>query len=227
MKTYIGTSGWSYDWNKGKSLEWYVQNSGLDAIEINATFYRFPTSASAMSWAQKGGQLRWSVKVNHSVTHHSKFGQRSEDLFRRFKEPLAPLDKNIDFYLFQLPPDFFPKDANRISEFAGKVSLGKRFAFEPRNKEWFSPEWTEWAKDNCMTFVSVDAPDLPRNIYAANDTVYLRMHGRVSWYRYNYSEAELEEIAEKIMEVKPRRAYIFFNNDHNMLRNARMMRGLF
>ncbi len=224
MKIYIGTSGWSYDWNKGKSLDWYVENSGLDAIEINATFYRFPSANAAKSWAKKGHQLRWSVKVNNSITHHSKFGQRAEELFWRFSESLAPLDKNIDVYLFQLPRDFLPKDANRIAEFANKVNLGKRFAFEPRNREWFLPEWAEWAKDNGMTRVSVDAPDLPGEIYATTDAVYLRMHGRISWYRYNYSETELKEIAKKISATKPKKAYVFFNNDHYMLENAQAMK---
>ncbi|RLF12723.1 MAG: DUF72 domain-containing protein, partial [Thermoprotei archaeon] len=39
MRVYIGTSGWLYDWNLDGSLDWYVKNSGLNAVELNASFY--------------------------------------------------------------------------------------------------------------------------------------------------------------------------------------------
>ncbi|HZD42950.1 MAG TPA: DUF72 domain-containing protein, partial [Methanomicrobiales archaeon] len=56
--------------------------------------------------------------------------------------------------------------------------------------------------------------------------VYLRMHGRDRWYQYDYSPQELQETARIIRESGAERAYIFFNNDHNMLQNARMMWGI-
>lgn len=30
MKIYVGTSGWLYSWNEGRSFEWYVENSKLN-----------------------------------------------------------------------------------------------------------------------------------------------------------------------------------------------------
>ena len=77
-----------------------------------------------------------------------------------------------------------------------------------------------------MTLVSVDAPsftELPRNIYCVNGIVYLRMHGRTGWYSHYYTNEELEEIKEKIVEKNPRKVYIFFNNDTNMRENALRM----
>ncbi len=41
------------------------------------------------------------------------------------------------------------------------------------------------------------------------------MLGRSSWYAHDYSYEELVEVA--------RRVYVFFNNDHWMLGNARTM----
>ncbi|MFP3209319.1 MAG: DUF72 domain-containing protein, partial [Nitrososphaeria archaeon] len=38
MEPYVGTSGWSYAWNPD-GLEWYVRNSGLNAVELNSSFY--------------------------------------------------------------------------------------------------------------------------------------------------------------------------------------------
>ena len=51
----------------------------------------------------------------------------------------------------------------------------------------------------------------------------MRMHGREGWYSYNYSQKEIEETVRKISEFGPEKIYIYFNNDHNMLENARIV----
>jgi uncharacterized protein YecE (DUF72 family) len=49
------------------------------------------------------------------------------------------------------------------------------------------------------------------------------MHGRTEWYAHLYSVEELKEVAERILSIKPEKAYVFFNNDHAMLENSRKM----
>ncbi|MEO0099341.1 MAG: DUF72 domain-containing protein, partial [candidate division WOR-3 bacterium] len=49
-------------------------------------------------------------------------------------------------------------------------------------------------------------------------------HGRSGWYSHDYSDRELKEIAEKVISVKPKLVYIFFNNDQAMLKNAQRMK---
>ena len=53
MRVFIGTSGWSYNWNKGKSLDWYAHDTDLNAIELNMSFYRFPDRHMIESCAKK------------------------------------------------------------------------------------------------------------------------------------------------------------------------------
>jgi uncharacterized protein YecE (DUF72 family) len=71
-EVYVGTSGWSYSWNQGNSLEWYLKHSGLNAIELNMSSYRFPYSNMVKSWATKGKDLARVVKVHRSITHFQK-----------------------------------------------------------------------------------------------------------------------------------------------------------
>ena len=66
MKFFVGTSGWMYDWNEESSLDWYVKNSRLNAIELNASFYRFPFPNQVKHWAVAGKSLSWAVKVEPS-----------------------------------------------------------------------------------------------------------------------------------------------------------------
>jgi uncharacterized protein YecE (DUF72 family) len=71
--------------------------------------------------------------------------------------------------------------------------------------------------------VSVDSPDFPRDVFNTSGVVYLRMHGRTEWYAHLYSLEELKEVAERILSIKPEKAYVFFNNDQAMLENSRKM----
>jgi len=219
MKCFIGTSGWLYGWNKGKSLDWYVGESGLNAIELNASFYRYPYPAYVMSWAKRGSNLAWVVKVNRLVTHVHRLNEKAYDYFKRFKDLFKPLEEHVHYYLLQLPPSFTKDSIQRIESFVKKFGSLK-LAFEFRRPEWFSDDIIKWGKKLGVLIVSVDAPNLPYKVMS-KDIIYMRVHGRSAWYSHDYSDEELKEIAKRILEKKPKTVYAFFNNNHAMLKNAR------
>ena len=70
---------------------------------------------------------------------------------------------------------------------------------------------------------SLDRLPIGAMVWSSGSTVYLRLHGRSEWYLYNYSLEELRELGRAILELKPEKAYVFFNNNHYMLENARTM----
>jgi len=229
MQVFVGTSGWAYSWNPN-GFDWYVKNSGLNSVELNASFYRFPFPNQVKSWARKTKEfnpsLRWSIKVNRLITHVFKFSERAFSTWKKFERLFKPLAENIDFYLFQLPPSLTQKFSSKVESFIKKVKLEERFALEVRNLSWFESKWIEWAKNLGITWVSVDAPyftNFPREIYCTSDSIYLRMHGRSNWYAHYYEAKELEEIKERILRVKAKKVYVFFNNNHAMLANAQRM----
>ncbi|MDT8357770.1 MAG: DUF72 domain-containing protein [Methanomicrobiaceae archaeon] len=128
VKAFIGTSGWYYDWNKDKSLDWFIAHSGLDAVELNMSFYRFPSSDQVRSWAEKAETLHWAIKVHRAITHSHKLNEEGFRTWERFSDAFDPLDPQVDFYLFQMPPKF--SNFNRMAEFAEATGLGERFALE-------------------------------------------------------------------------------------------------
>ena len=227
MAFFVGTSGWYYPWNEKRSLDWFVANSGLNAVELNASFYRFPFSNMVKSWARKGRELSWAIKVNRLITHIFKFSDKAFSRWQRFRDLFVPLDASVDFYLFQLPPRTTPESADSIEDFVEKTGLKGRFALEVRNLKWFDEAWISWASKLGITWVSVDSPEFPLNVFNTNGLVYERMHGRTEWYSHFYSDEELEEVAEKIVKAEPEKAYVFFNNDSAMLENSRKMLNIF
>jgi uncharacterized protein YecE (DUF72 family) len=223
MDVYVGTSGWAYAWNPDESLAWFTGESGLNAVELNASFYRFPAEETVLRWADAGADLRWSVKVNRSVTHRHMFNEKAFDVWERFEDRFRQMDGLVDFYLFQAPPRM--NDPERLIAFAEETDLAERFALEVRSPDLLGDDEACRALREVVTLVSVDSPDFQARIFPG-DTLYLRMHGRDAWYRHDYTGDELAAVRDRIREIAPECAYVFFNNDHAMLENARSMRRL-
>lgn len=226
---FVGTSGWSYDWNPN-GFDWYARNSGLNSVELNASFYRFPFRNQVYSWSRKTPEgFRWTIKVSRIITHVYRMGFKAISVFNKFASLFKPLEDKIDYYLFQLPPFVEPSrnTIRSIERFFTEVGVAEEAAIEWRNNKWFSGEWEEWASDRGLTVVSVDSPDLPRHVFNTAGTVYLRMHGRSSWYSHNYTVGELKEVVRNVLASKPRRIYVFMNNDHFMLSNAQTILKIF
>lgn len=219
---YVGTSGWSYSWNQGNSLEWYCQKSGLNAIELNMSFYRFPYPNMVKSWAKKAAHLAWVVKVHRSITHLRRLNTQSYATFNRFTTLFSPLKENIHYYLLQLPPRF--TDLKTCELFLEEFK-DEKLAIEFRDPSLFTPEIREWGCQNNVLLVSIDAPDMPTMIMS-KDVIYKRIHGKTNWYSHDYTDEELFQIEEQIKMVKPQKIYIFFNNNHAMLKNAQRMLNL-
>jgi uncharacterized protein YecE (DUF72 family) len=224
MDVFIGTSGWAYAWNEGGNLEWYQSATGFRTVELNASFYRFPFPNQVKSWAKRGAALRWCVKVHRLLTHRYRFNENAIAAWPRFSELYAPLDPKIDFFLFQAPPNL--SDVQRLQNFIAALRIGERFALELRSKELLGDDAVCRTLQESATLVSVDSPDFEERIFPGN-TVYLRIHGRGTWYDYDYSREELTRIADAIRQINPGRAYIFFNNDTAMLKNALEMQEIF
>lgn len=218
MKIFVGTSGWMYDWNPD-GFDWYIKNSGLNAIELNMSFYRFPFKNQIKGWKKKG-KILWSIKVNKTITHLYKLNEKSYRVWEKFYNLFSELEEYIRFYLFQFPPNF--KNLDRVEKFLEKYDIKEKFAIEFRNKDILEKDIESWASNLKITLVSIDSP-IGTYIYNSNGVIYLRMHGRTDWYFHNYTTDELLEIINKIFQKNPKEIYIFFNNNHNMLENARRM----
>jgi uncharacterized protein YecE (DUF72 family) len=219
MKIFVGTSGWNYSWNNENTLDWYVKNTGFNAIELNYSFYKFPTAKSIISWETLANGISWSVKMNRIVTHRLRLNENS---YKYIKDFLAIFRKSkliLDNVLFQLPPSMDIQSLDRIVKIARLFDKNK-IVFEARNASFFNEEVYKLLRREGITLASIDSPI--GNFYVkTTDKVYLRMHGRKNWYNYRYSRKQLVNVFESVKKLKPKLLYIFFNNT-SMFYNAKM-----
>jgi len=217
----IGTSGYDYFWNEGKptKLQWYL-NQGFNTVEINSSFYRFPMKTWAKTWLKSPEDFDFTIKVHRSITHYARLSDRGLELLDRFTNTLKDMKHKITFWLFQMPPTFVynEKNSSKLVTFFTKAKLNATPVIEFRHKSWWD------RKDmlnnlNCV-FCSVDAPELPNEIVSTNKIIYIRLHGREAWYDYEYDNNELDDILERARKLKPKKCYIYLNNDTGMLSNG-------
>lgn len=257
-RLWIGTAGWQYD-------DWYgvffprVKPRGFqplrylsqyfNAVEVNSSFYRIPSPASAERWAAAvPDAFRFTLKLYRSFTHErDTYPPRAErDAFAAAANAIRTAHK-LGPLLVQFPWSFrfTPNSVDRISRIADDFSDFERF-IEVRHSSWMQPEGLSALK-KFGGFCSIDQPVLRDCIgptaFASNRTAYVRLHGRnaMNWFRtdqpaferynYLYSDAEIREWVERLrgMESQADDLYVITNNHYRgqAPANAIELRALF
>ena len=241
----IGTSGYSYPgpppkgWagafypqvkgRKFDELQYYAQI--FNSVEINNTFYRPPTSATAKEWALKTpSDFVFCIKLWQKFTHPMKISrkkseeqwepatQKDFDEFRAGILPLAEAGK-LGALLLQYPAGFHCSPENLEN-----VERTLRWFYDyPKVVELRHKSWSEQSdamktllQENRASGVLIDEPKFGTSIRQDSELIgdifYFRAHGRnakawwnpkESWERYDYlySRGEIKEHAARIRTV--------------------------
>jgi len=234
MLVRIGCSGyyyrgWAGRWYpKGLSARrrfvWYAEH--FDTVEINASFYRFPTGSAVSRWIKQAPVgFIYSIKAPRIITHRKRFHDCARQI-ADFYEVLAPLSDRLGCLLFQMPPTFPFSEEN-----LGRILVGLRPGFrnvvEFRHASWWKQKVYQALERAGAIFCSVHAPRLPDEVIVCNGFAYLRFHGD-PWYRHDYSDKELAEWTARLRISGAKIIWIYFNNDAGAAapRNARRLRTL-
>ena len=234
--TRTGCSGWNYaHWRNGvfypprlpasRWLEFYAQH--FDTVEVNATFYRLPRASSVAHWVeQTPPDFLFSVKGSRYLTHIKRLTDLGQglDRFYRCIDPLVRSPK-LGPVLWQLPPNF-KRDDERLASALAALPPGQH-AFEFREASWFVPEVYELLRVQGAALVIADRPEVHafQSHELTAEFTFVRFHHGTRGRRGNYSEAELEEWAERF-QTWPVDIWAYFNNDRNCyaIKNARELR---
>lgn len=220
----VGCSGWFYwDWKsvfypeEMKTSEWfayYMQHFGT--VELNAPFYGWPTVGTVKTWLRQAESVEgfvYTVKVSELITHVRKMEGVGE-LIQDFGLIADLLGARFGCFLYQFPASFeFSED--RLARIVGQVERGRRNVVEFRHASWWNDRVYAAFEAAGIIFCACSGPKLPDDMVKTAGEVYVRFHGPEKWYRYDYSEAELEAWAEKIKTVKAERIWAYFNNDYD------------
>ena len=218
----VGCSGWRY-WKWRDSFyegvpqnDWFAHYlKNFNTVEINASFYSWPTVAGVQAWRRQPGKKKfvYTVKVSEHITHIKKF-KGTKTLVKDFGMIADILGDRMGCFLFQLPPSYrYTK--TRLGDIVSQLNPARRNVVEFRHASWWNEEVYSAFRKAGIIFCSCSGPRLPDELVRTADEVYIRLHGPKRWYRHDYSKAELAVWAERIRASGAKRAWVYFNNDND------------
>ena len=233
MHAHVGCSGWFYWHWRGifypdtkRTDTWFKHyTANFNTVELNAPFYKWPKPATVKAWVRNSPpDFRYSVKVNREITHERRL-VRTRKLVAEFCAIGQILGPKLGCFLFQFPPSY-RYTPSRLRSIVTQIDPSFRCAIEFRHRSWWRARVYRALEKRGLLFCTVSGPRLPEDLIRTAKTLYVRLHGSSRWYRHNYSDAELEEWAEKITQSGANEAWIYFDNDRDAhaTKNARELR---
>ena len=256
----VGPAGWSYkDWAgtvypaprpRGFDPLAYLAEY-FDTIEINSTFYRPATAATAEQWVrrvQSRNDFRFTAKLWNRFTHErgTAFTPRDVDEVHDGMGPLLDAGR-LGALLLQFPWSFKRTDESR--QWLDDVTRAFRrypLVLEVRHESWNVPGFYQELAERGIGFVNIDQPRFRHSIKpsatATSPVGYVRLHGRnyEDWFRagagveerydYLYSADELNPWVDRAKDVAAAtlESFIITNNHFQgqAIANAVMLRAM-
>ena len=214
MRTFVGTSGWSYKEWRGvfypadlpvdDMLRFYAGR--FPAVEINNSFYRIPRETVLQQWSEQvPAAFRFVLKASRRITHINRLTDEDGSLayFLRTVNVLGP---RLGPTLFQCPPTL-RKDLARLADFLALVPRTWPSALEFRHPSWFSDDVYELLRGHDVALVAAEEDDGATPMVPTASWGYLRLR------RTAYAEPELRAWCERIAAQPWQEAYVFLKHD--------------
>lgn len=236
---YIGTSGWSYDHWDGVLYppgtpprdRLGIYCAQFDTVELNASFYRWPTDATFASWRRRlPAGFTMSVKAPRGLTH-GKHLHGPEAWTARIRRGWHELGEHRAVVLTQLDVRQTRDDA-RLEYFLAGVPRWMRLAVELRHHSWHHEDVYRLLERHQAAYCVLSGAHLPCVLRATAPFVYVRLHGpdHDALYAGSYSDDDLRWWSDRLLEWHAHGldVYAYFNNDGHghAVRNARTLSAL-
>lgn len=221
MRLRAGSSGFSYKEWKGNFYPEKAKNADmlklysaqLDAVEINATFYRMPKASMLEGWAEQVPDgFTFVLKASQRITHRSKL-EDVDDNIAYLWSTAQSLGAHLGPILFQLPP-FSRRDDDKLDRFLGKLPKDMRAVMEFRHRSWFDEAVFERLRSHGASLcfsdtdpADEDDPGLEQPFVSTAPFGYVRLR------RASYDAPALGEWITAIRQHAWEEVFVFFKHE--------------
>ncbi|MCD6599154.1 MAG: DUF72 domain-containing protein [Dehalococcoidia bacterium] len=222
LNYHIGCSGWYYGhWHglfypkalpKTKWLQFYAQR--FNTVELNNSFYHLPSEKTFVTWKESTpNNFTFAIKVSRFITHIKRL-RNLNSAVENFLSRAYLLQNKLGPLLYQLPPNMKRND-KILESFLSSLPQEYQHVFEFRHESWLNNAVFKILRCYNASLCIFDMPGFTCPPVITGDIAYVRFHGSTSLYSSCYSDKELSQWAEKIIQLKKRvkAVYIYFNND--------------
>jgi uncharacterized protein YecE (DUF72 family) len=246
-----------YRENSAKKDKLFDYSGHFPIVEVDTSFYAIPLVKNVEKWVEETPEnFQFIVKAYQGMTGHKRDElpyQDQREMFEAFRQCANAFQKfnKLGMILAQFPPWFDCTSQNVKYLLYIKKQLEEfPIAIEFRNQNWFQQGREEatiqFLRENGFIHTVCDEPQagigsVPFVPKATNKKALVRLHGRnvfgwrnngaPNWrevrFLYDYSKAELEELAKSIRELEAdaEEVYVLFNNNsgHHAANNAKSL----
>lgn len=214
---YIGTSGYSYSYWKGRfyeglsSAKWLADYSArYNSVELNSTFFRFPQPGQlARMAAATDDTFRFSVKAHRSITHALLTHNTRARITEFVSAVKSGLQHKLACVLFQMPAAY-SYSTNRLHEIMGCLGGVEHSVVEFRHESWWRHNVHAQLAAAGISMCSISFPGLPDDNDQVSPVFYKRMHGAPELFTSAYPASALQQLATDISNRHE--SYVYFNN---------------
>jgi uncharacterized protein YecE (DUF72 family) len=171
----LGAQGWNYDawvgpfYPEGTRPADYlrVYARAFDTIEVDATFYAIPPSATIRGWAAKvPPAFQFALKLPQEITHERRL-RRAQDVLSEFTDRARELEGRLGPILVQLGPDFGVNGLPALAAFLPTLPPDLKFAVEFRDRAWMHDGVIALLAEHQVALALTDARWIPRRTMLA------------------------------------------------------------
>jgi len=226
---FLGTIGFSYkDWVGsfypiGTAQRGYLSyySKVFNSVELDTTFHSIPQVKTVQTWSTTTPtEFMFCLKTPRTITHDLGL-KGAHGLMNEFIESLLPLQRKTGPILIQLPPSYSQENISVLDEFLEILPLSHNYAIEFRHPSWYNQKTTKLLTHYRVAWVSLDYPNLPKQINLTADFLYLRWIGINGMYHHHTHERvdKTNQLRVWIHTLNPyleqiKAVYGYFNNDY-------------
>jgi len=193
LNIYVGCAKWNKTdlkgfYPKGVKDELSYYSTQFNSIELNATFYRMPSSEQVLTWKDKTPKdFKFFPKVTNTVSHFRRL-LNINDVVTKFGTAVLNFEEKLGMVFLQLHDNFKPKDFERLEKFIQNWPKEVPLAVELRNTEWFEDE--EIFNKTMDLFESHSITNIIVDTAGRRDLLHMRLTTSKAFVRYVGANAD-------------------------------------
>ena len=222
MKWHVGCSGFHYtDWKDVfyppdlPENKWFLfYNSKFHTLELNVSFYKFPTTDGMKKWYNKSPKhFTFAVKAPRIITHFHKLQNCDQYLLDFYTACREGLKEKLGCVLFQLPPQIVYSE-EKLERILEQIDPGFNNVIEFRHASWWRPDVILKLEARQVSFCGVSFPKIPHDHAVINNGIaYYRFHGVPLLFHSAYEEPFLQRTVDQIAcSDSVHTVFLYFNN---------------
>ncbi|WP_394906343.1 DUF72 domain-containing protein [uncultured Mesonia sp.] len=181
----IGDSTWTNLKPNGKKTKLSEYQEKLNAVELNASFYRNWSPNQYQKWQEQvDDNFKFCPKVPRQISHYKRLDNCELEL-NYFIDGIANLSANLGVTFLQMPENFQANEANllRLAHFIKLWPLELPLALELRHRSWFREK--DYADQLNNLLLAYNISSVITDTPGERSVLHMRLTTNTAFIRFN------------------------------------------